>query len=128
MSTDQRVVHVDKDAEIEETKKPGPDVIFLIYCGTGCTCCNYENHRRGPYKSREDAKRRIGYYKHKDSEFWPVASQYSRRGQYTIEEYEVEYLSDNRYIVDDEVYHGGLTCVVVSPHGLVVDNESERFD
>lgn len=35
--------------------------IWLINCGTGCTCCNYNDHQRGPYQSKEIAQKRIDY-------------------------------------------------------------------
>ncbi len=101
--------------------------IWLIECGTGCTCCNYENHIRGPYDSEETAQRRIDYYNSKGSKFWPLASQYARRGRYDIEKCEAEILDDDRYIVDDQVYHGSLKFINVNEDGTVLDNETEYF-
>ncbi len=101
--------------------------IWLIECRTGCTCCSYDNHYRGPYKSKEDAERRIEYYRSKGSKFWPVASQYASRGSYSIEEHEVELLSGDRFIVDDNVHRNGLKLVDVKEDGTISDNESEWF-
>jgi len=74
---------------------------FLIEAQTGCTCCSSEDHFRGPYKSKSDAKRRIEYYRSKDSRFWPLASQYARRGSYSVKEISFEFISKRRIILDD---------------------------
>ena len=104
------------------------EVMWLIECRTGCSCCQHENHRRGPYLTREDAEKRIAYFKSDDSKFWPVASQYARRGRYVIEFHEPEILGDDRYIIEDEVFHGGVEFVAVNDDGSVDDNKSEQFD
>ena len=76
--------------------------LFVIYCRTGCSCCSNENHYRGPYQTREDAQKEIDSYYAPDSKFWPLASQYAKRGHYNIKEIEVETLPDGRQIVNDE--------------------------
>lgn len=81
---------------------------FFIYCGTGCTCCNDQNHYRGPYASREEAERRIKHFLDPESKFWPLASQYARRGRYSVEEKEVEMLGDGRWIADGRVLDNSL--------------------
>lgn len=77
-------------------------ILYVIYCGTGCTCCNSENHYRGPYETREAAQAEIDSYLAPDSKFWPLASQYAKRGRYSIEEIAVEALPDGRLIVNGE--------------------------
>ena len=103
-------------------------VMWLIECRTGCSCCQHENHRRGPYRTREDAEKRLAYFKSDDSAFWPVESQYAPRGRYVISYHEPEMLSEERYIIEDEVFHGGIEFVTVFHDGTVDDNDSERFD
>lgn len=78
---------------------------YIIECRTGCTCCSDDNHYRGPYKTHEDAQKRIDYFNHPNSKYWPISSQYSKRGNYFIHEYDVELISDNRAIINDRVYY-----------------------
>ena len=105
------------------------DKIFLIEARTGCTCCSDENHIRGPYRTIEDAQRRVAYYKSKDSKYWPVASQYSRRGNYYIKEISVEHLPDGRIILGgNKVFAFLAPFIDVHPDGIVDDNDGERWD
>jgi hypothetical protein len=99
---------------------------FLIYCSTGCTCCSYENHFRGPYRTKEDAERRMQYFLSPGSKYWPVASQYARRGRYSIGEVEIEKLPDGRIIIEDSVYPE-LKFIDVDKNGYADSNE-EYFD
>lgn len=78
--------------------------VFCIECMTGCTCCSNENHYRGFYKTREDAERRVNYWKNGEGSDFPLASQYARRGRYDIEEWDAEEISDNRIIVNKRVF------------------------
>ena len=71
--------------------------VFYIVCQTGCNCCQDVNHSRGFYATREDAQRRIDRWKKGIHN--PLASQYSRFGNYSIYETTVEEISDNRLIV-----------------------------
>ena len=98
---------------------------YIIYCATGCTCCSSENHYRGFYRTAEDAKRRIEYYYSEDSKFWPLASQYARRGRYSVEIAEIEDLGDGRYILDDEKVLHELNFVEVKEDGSIENNDSE---
>ena len=77
---------------------------YIIYCSTGCTCCSYENHYRGPFSSREKAEEARKSYR----ELPLLASQYARKGNYDISEYEAEaeQLPDGRIIVEDRVFPG----------------------
>ena len=100
---------------------------FFIHCSTGCSCCSSENHIRGPYLTKEDAERRVAYYKSPDSKYWPLASQYSRRGNYYIEEQKYEVISDNRIIIQDSVYPFPEKTIVVKADGTIDDNDSEVF-
>jgi len=101
--------------------------IFLVEAKTGCSCCSDDNHYRGPYKSEEEAKRRIEYYKSPDSKYWPLASQYSKRGNYSVHEIEAEEISNSRIIIEDRV-HAFNGFIEVNPDGtLNSSNESEYF-
>lgn len=73
---------------------------YTIYCSTGCSCCAYENHRRGPFSSREIAEKAVAAYR----EIPLLASQYSRTGNYEISEHEAETLPDGRVIVGNVVF------------------------
>ena len=75
---------------------------YIIYCSTGCSCCNEENHYRGPFSSREKAEEARKSYR----ELPLLASQYARKGNYDISEYEAEQLPDGRIIVEDKVFPG----------------------
>jgi hypothetical protein len=75
---------------------------FIIECRTGCSCCSGENHYRGPFKTREEAERKIANYKERRL----LSSQYSERGNYSIEESDAEILPDGRIIIDDFVCAG----------------------
>lgn len=101
--------------------------MYLIYTATGCSCCNDENHYRGPYKTKEDAERRISYYRHPKSKYWPIASQYSKRGSYSIEEIKVEQLADGRYILDGSIVVSDLNFIIVNEKGIVKNDEAERY-
>jgi len=104
------------------------EAAFVIYCRTGCTCCSCENHHRGPYKTQEDADRRIKYFYKDDSKFWPVASQYARRGGYDIGKITLEHLPDGRVIINDYRVMKSIKFVNVNADGTVDDNDSEVFD
>jgi len=97
---------------------------YMIECRTGCTCCCDENHYRGFYRTKEDAKHRISYYQLPESKFWPLASQFARRGNYSIEEAEIEDLNDGRYILNDKILHS-LDFVDVKEDGSIENNEDE---
>lgn len=74
--------------------------ITLIHASTGCSCCANENHMRGPYRTLEDAERRIqSYY---TGDYWPLASQYARRGRYSAQEHNADVLPDGRILDNDE--------------------------
>lgn len=69
---------------------------FVVHCRTGCTCCQSENHYRGPFKTRAFAKTRANGY-HRDR---VLASQFARNGRYSIQEVDIETLEGGRIIVD----------------------------
>jgi len=75
---------------------------YTIYASTGCSCCNYENHYRGPYSSEEAAKRAVEGFRN----IRLTASQYSRNGNYRIEEHDAEVLPDGRVIIDSHIFPG----------------------
>ena len=101
--------------------------VAFIEARTGGSCCSYENHFRGPYKSVENAKRRIAYYRTTDSKYWPVASQYASRGSYTIEEYDAEEISGNRVIINDRVYPKPEYIEVNQDGTINIPDHSEEF-
>lgn len=99
--------------------------LFIIHCQTGCTCCNYDDHTRGFYGTKEDAEKRVCYYLAKDSKFFPVASQYARQGVYHIEEVEGELIHDDKdVIVYDRVFKYNL--IVVNDDGTI-KNDCEEY-
>ena len=71
--------------------------IYRIKCRTGCTCCRSDNHYRGLYLTKEEAEARISRFRRGVD--YPVASQYSKYGQYTIEESSMEEISGDRLVV-----------------------------
>lgn len=76
---------------------------YFVYCSTGCTCCNYENHFRGPFSSLDITKKKIKEYR----ECRILSSQYSANGNYSIKEVsetEIEQLPDGRLIIENRVY------------------------
>lgn len=87
--------------------------VFIV-CTTGCSCCNDENHVRGPYATKEDADRRIDFWLNGDG-FHPTASQFASRGRYHIDEVEVEEISEGRWIINDTVFKS-------APEFLVPEN------
>lgn len=70
---------------------------YIIYCSTGCSCCNNENHYRGPFSSKAAADAAVTQFKAMPL----LASQYSAKGNYTIEEVECEHLPDTRLIINN---------------------------
>lgn len=81
---------------------------------------------RGYYETEGDAKRRIAYFKSPDSKFWPVCSQWSARGRYTIYENLAEMLPDGRVIIGD-IVRDSLQIIKVNEDGTVEDNNSETL-
>jgi len=86
--------------------------IYVIECRTGCSCCAYENHFRGLYLSREEAQARIDRFRKGIDT--PVGSQYSKYGQYTIEEKDCEEISGDRIIVGGKKVYNKYQIVTVS--------------
>lgn len=102
--------------------------IWLIECRTGCTCCQYENHMRGPYRNSEDASRRMNHYL-TAGKYHPLASQFAPRGRYAVQSKDVELISNGRFIIDDTVINSIPLFVSVAEDGTIDgDSESERFD
>jgi hypothetical protein len=102
--------------------------LYKIECCTGCTCCSSDNHYRGFYKTKEDAQKRIDYFKSPDSKYWPVASQYARRGHYSICEVSIEELPDGRFILNDDKVTKHLNIIEVKENGEVEDNDNEYLE
>ncbi len=108
------------------------DKLYFILARTGCSCCRNENHYRGPYIDHGSAERRIRYYKISSGvdAYWPLASQFARRGAYNVVEMSVEFISGNRAIIDNThvVPSSALVPVIVQDDGTVARNEQERFE
>lgn len=68
---------------------------YLVYCSTGCSCCNDDNHYRGPFQTQEDAQKAIDHY----TSVRLLCSQYSRNGNYSIYTRTCEKLPDSRLII-----------------------------
>lgn len=73
--------------------------VYLIECRTGCSCCASDNHFRGPYRTKEEAQARIDRFKRGVNN--PVASQYSKTGNYSIDEFSYEEISGDRMIIGE---------------------------
>lgn len=92
---------------------------YAIECRTGCSCCSGDNHYRGPYKTKEDAERRIKFFKTPDSGYCPVASQFARRGSYCVEEITIEDIGGNRSILDDSYIIYNIRFINVNDDGNI---------
>lgn len=101
---------------------------YMIECSTGCTCCCNENHYRGFYRTEEEANRRIAYFLSPKSKFWPLASQYAARGKYTAHEADIEEISNDRYILDDNELLHEFNFLDINEDGSLEDNEKEYLD
>jgi len=102
--------------------------IYIISARTGCSCCSDENHYRGPYRSKQDAERRIASYKSPDSKYWPLSSQYSSRGNYSIFDVDLEMLPDGRCILDEHYVTDNLKFIDVNEDGTInIDPNNEHF-
>ncbi len=77
---------------------------YFVHCGTGCTCCNSEDHYRGPFSSVEKAEEAIALYK----SVILLSSQYAPKGRYYTDKKgeEVEELPGGRLIIRDRVFPG----------------------
>lgn len=73
---------------------------YVVHCSTGCSCCSNENHYRGPFPSHEAADVAVEKYR----ELRILASQYSPRGEYRVEEFDCEFLPDGRIIIERTVF------------------------
>jgi hypothetical protein len=75
---------------------------FLIAARTGCTCCSSENFCQGPYTDKSRAEAIIAEWQKGNGN--PLSSQYSRFGNYSIEEHDAEEISGGRFIINDKVW------------------------
>lgn len=75
--------------------------VAMIECTTGCSCCHWDNHYRGPFNPSQ-AEEAIKVLR----ETRIVASQYAPNGVYRIEEHDCEILPDGRIVVGDTVFPG----------------------
>lgn len=109
--------------------------VFFIEAETGCTCCCSEDHTRGPFKTKEEADRRIAYYLNPESPYAPLASQYAPQGRYRVRVATVEDISGDRVIVDESWVFGpeDFGYVTVQSDGTILlegclsIDEKERF-
>ncbi len=95
---------MDKESDHAKNTTAFPIVKYwTISCHTGCTCCNSDDHERGPYSSREAAEKRLAFFK----EHPLLGSQFAPDGIYRISgPWEGEQLPDGRIIAEDSVYRG----------------------
>lgn len=96
-------------------------IAYLVECRTGCSCCSGDNHYRGPYKIKEDAERGIEYFRTSNNGFCPVSSQFSRRGSYYIKEITIEGISEDRYIINDNIVIHDFNYINVNDDGSIDD-------
>lgn len=75
---------------------------YTIYASTGCSCCNYENHYRGPYRTKQDAENAANSFREQRL----LASQFSKQGNYSIDEHDGEILPDGRVIIGSRIFDG----------------------
>ena len=103
--------------------------VYSIYCSTGCTCCSYENHTLGFYKTKEDAERRIQYFLDPKAHNNPLSSQYESKGRYSVNEHTYEIILGCRMIVDDERVYSSRDIVETREDGSILNGIEERvFD
>ena len=104
-------------------------IYFIECCTTGCTCYSDENHYIGPYKTKEDAERRVDYFLHGKNADYPIASQYAKRGRYNVEECTIEEIGNNRSIIDENTVYSNdeLGMIEVNEDGSVSENAGEWF-
>lgn len=108
------------------SRKIQPEKTYSIACRTGCTCCSYENHSLGFYKSKDDAERRIKWFKDPNANNNPLASQYARKGCYSINEHTVEFYKD-QIIVDNHIFNNNI--IETNEDGTIKTGIEERvFD
>jgi hypothetical protein len=75
--------------------------LWYMYCSTGCSCCANENFYQGFYKTEDEASKIKEEYKRGNGN--PLASQYSKYGNYKIHETEAELLPDGRMIINNSI-------------------------
>lgn len=114
----------------EKLARPGLGEAWFIRASTGRTCCSHKDHVRGPYLSRADAERRVASYKAPESEYWPLCSQYAKRGVYVVFCETVEALPGGRSILggDRVLAPGRLRYIQVDERGRVADDEAEVWE
>lgn len=68
---------------------------YFAIASTGCSCCRSDNRAFGPYKTEEEAKERCDH--NRATTTW--ASQFSKAGNHSVIERDIEELPDGRLIV-----------------------------
>jgi hypothetical protein len=104
--------------------------VYTIRAMTGCSCCHDENHERGFYRTKEDAERRINFYLTSSGKelYYPLASQFARRGRYSIEDYDVEILPDGRWIIEKHVIENPIFIDVALDGSATTEEKIYEFD
>ncbi len=98
--------------------------VFVIVCRTGCTCCSNENHIRGIYLTEKEAQSRIDRFRKGIDN--PVASQYSKYGNYRIEKRDAEeIIENNRLIISDRIFYKSDIVSVNIEDGSLIDKEND---
>jgi hypothetical protein len=87
---------------LREQYNGGPEeiVLWFIECGTGCTCCNWEDFVHGPYKTEEAAESQKAAWLRGEGN--PLASQFSKYGNYGVFS-EVAEVHGDQFVFDERV-------------------------
>lgn len=93
--------------ELSELRAVRERAVYFVDCSTGCSCCQGEDHERGPFSSRAIAEARAKQYRAAPL----LTSQYAPRGMYLVCERKAEVLPDERLVVDGRVYDKLVDCV-----------------
>jgi hypothetical protein len=98
--------------------------LFAIECRTGCTCCSCDNHYRGPYKTSEDAQRRINYFLSPDSKAFSSCVLGSNGPPHIIRELDAEEIDSNRWIINNRVFNR-TSFIEVNENGELLLGQDE---
>lgn len=76
---------------------PASGKCFIMSVGTGCTCCNYEDFKVGPFLHRKNAEASAKW--HHDRKV--LSSQYAENGTQHISEHDYE-ISGRFFVIDEQ--------------------------
>jgi hypothetical protein len=114
-------VQVTGDEDMPVVLDP-PKEVWVIHCQTGCSCCHDDNFTQGPYLTEEAAIEVQLQYEAGHGN--PLASQYAKHGVYSVEKWEIEVLSDGRWIHENQVFKAGFEVrELLDYHNSILDRE-----